>query len=344
MGRASLRRRENIAEFPEIDVAAGDDRNDGARTARPVSAAASGRAPAPSAITRARSAAIRNARRVSSRVTTIDPSTTARTRSHMRGKTLMPPAPSTNEGRHSVKTCADCIANDRARGAAVSGSAPHTLTSGFKAFTALATPVTKPPPPTAAITALTSGTSSSISSPIVACPVMKSSSSNGWMKVPSTPAYARSSSAFQATSYGTGTRVAPSAFIRSIFAAGRSQWPRRCRARPPCAQRTRLPARHCRTDRPDATPASAVRATPLRSPRHAACSNWSAVDTRVSVVHPDSLAEVQTKLRRARHGGCNPRAPFLIFRVVWGETVDAYSRVVIAPAPIAPAAAPRGSA
>ena len=58
--------------------------------------------------------------------------------------------------------------------AAVSGSAPITVTSGRVAFTALPTPVISPPPPMAAITVRTSGRSSTISSPIVPCPAMKS--------------------------------------------------------------------------------------------------------------------------------------------------------------------------
>src|SRR2546428_10808954 len=40
------------------------------------------------------------------------------------------------------------------------------------------------------------------------------------MKVPSTPGYERSSSACQATPYGTSTSFAPNARMRSSFAAG----------------------------------------------------------------------------------------------------------------------------
>ena len=54
----------------------------------PLNAAASGRAPAPSAMMRAFSAIIRIARRVPSRLTTNESSRTGRIRSHMRGKTL----------------------------------------------------------------------------------------------------------------------------------------------------------------------------------------------------------------------------------------------------------------
>ena len=78
-------------------------RRSGPAPASPVSAAASGRAPAPSAMIRAFSAISRMARRVWSRVTTMLPSTSGFIRSHMRGKTLWPPAPSTNEACHSGK-------------------------------------------------------------------------------------------------------------------------------------------------------------------------------------------------------------------------------------------------
>src|SRR5580704_9940904 len=112
----------------------------------PVSAAANDNDPAPSATTRAFSANMRIASLVCSKLTTIAPSTTGLSRSHMRGKTLLPPAPSTNEAFHSVKTWADPIENDRSVGAAVSGSAPQILIAGFNAFTALPTPVMSPPP------------------------------------------------------------------------------------------------------------------------------------------------------------------------------------------------------
>ena len=105
----------------------------------------------------------------------------------MRGKTLCPPAPSTKDAFQSGNACGDPMAKERAAGAAVAGSALHTRTSGFSALMALPTPVMSPPPPIAAITAMVSGASSRISSPIVACPAMKCGSSKGWMKVPSTP-------------------------------------------------------------------------------------------------------------------------------------------------------------
>src|SRR5438132_1584048 len=78
-------------------------------------------------MTRAFSAISRIAALVCSRLTTIDPSTTGLMRSHMRGNRLLPPAPSTNDGFQSLNTWGDPIEKDRAAGAAVSGSAPHTL-------------------------------------------------------------------------------------------------------------------------------------------------------------------------------------------------------------------------
>src|SRR5438876_852899 len=71
------------------------------------------------------------ARRVSSKLTTIEPSATGRILCHNRGQILLPPSPSTNDCFHSVKVCGDCFAKDSAPGAAVSGSAPQTFTSGL---------------------------------------------------------------------------------------------------------------------------------------------------------------------------------------------------------------------
>ena len=56
---------------------------------------------------------------------------------NIRGKRLWPPAPSTNEAVHPGNGCGEPMENDRAAGAAVSGSDPHTLIEGFSAFTAL---------------------------------------------------------------------------------------------------------------------------------------------------------------------------------------------------------------
>ncbi len=119
-------------------------------------------------MTLAFSAMSRIARLVSSRVTTMQPSTTGLMRCHMRGKTLWPPAPSTNEAFHSANGCGEPMASERAIGAAVSGSAPQTWMPGLSALTAVPTPVISPPPPMAVMTATVSGASSRISSPRVA--------------------------------------------------------------------------------------------------------------------------------------------------------------------------------
>src|SRR5580765_8818761 len=96
----------------------------------PVSAAATGRHPAPSAMIHAFSALNRMALFVSSRVTTILPSTTGFIRCHIRGKTLCPPAPSTKDAFQSLNAWGDPLARESDMGAAVSGSAPHTLIPG----------------------------------------------------------------------------------------------------------------------------------------------------------------------------------------------------------------------
>ena len=120
------------------------------------------------------SAIIRIARLVSSRLTTMWPSTIGRIRSNIRGKTLWPPAPSTNDGFQSGNRCGDPIFAESAAGAPVSGSTPQILISGRSALIALPTPVINPPPPIAAMIATVSGASSRISSPMVPCPAMKS--------------------------------------------------------------------------------------------------------------------------------------------------------------------------
>src|SRR6185369_5630218 len=74
----------------------------GPSPARPVSAAASERAPAPSAIVLDFSAINRIALRVSSSATVMVPSVSGRMRCHIRSVTLLPPAPSTKDACHSA--------------------------------------------------------------------------------------------------------------------------------------------------------------------------------------------------------------------------------------------------
>src|SRR4029079_13170193 len=66
-------------------------------------AAATAQAPAPSAITRTRSATSFIARAVSSSGTTIESSTYSRSSGHIVSSTDLPPAPSTKDGCHSSK-------------------------------------------------------------------------------------------------------------------------------------------------------------------------------------------------------------------------------------------------
>ena len=79
-------------------------------------------APAPSAMTRARSASSFIALAICGSGTTIDPAID-RTSGHIVSSTDLPPAPSTNEACHPSKYPGRPAASDDARGDAVSGSA-----------------------------------------------------------------------------------------------------------------------------------------------------------------------------------------------------------------------------
>ena len=95
---------DDVPDFVQQQSAFGTETTQtiGPSPALPVSAAASDRAPAPSAIARDFSAISRIARQVSSRLTTIDWSTSGRIRSHILVVTLLPPAPSTKLASQSV--------------------------------------------------------------------------------------------------------------------------------------------------------------------------------------------------------------------------------------------------
>ena len=82
----------------------------------------------------------------------IVPSVTGSIRCHIRSVMLLPPAPSTKECRQSAKRRGRPSLSDKAYGAAVSGSAPITFTSGRLALIPLPTPLMRPPPPIGTIT------------------------------------------------------------------------------------------------------------------------------------------------------------------------------------------------
>ena len=133
-------------------------------------------------ITWLRSAVSFMAAAASSSVTTSDPAMAPCSSGHIDGSTERPPAPSTNDERQASNRCGDPAASDSASGDAVSGSAATTRTSGRRALITAAIPASNPPPPIAATTVDTPGRSSRISSPAVALPAMKASSSNGCTK------------------------------------------------------------------------------------------------------------------------------------------------------------------
>src|ERR1700674_1860727 len=138
----------------------------------------------------------------------------------MRGKTDLPPQPSTKLAFQLGKLWGDPAANDRANGAAVSGSAANTFALCPRAFKAAAIPHDKPPPPNAATTQSTSGKSSRISRPAEALPAINASSSNGWINAPVIAGGARSASACQHWSYEAFTTSPPRRRTASNLAAG----------------------------------------------------------------------------------------------------------------------------
>ena len=110
------------------------------------SAVATDSAPAPSAITRARSAIRRTAAATSSSGSANAASSSCDACSQTRGISSRLPEPSTNDGVYSTAVGVPA-ASVAATGAPVSGSAAKNFTSGRSALTALAIPVSRPPPP-----------------------------------------------------------------------------------------------------------------------------------------------------------------------------------------------------
>ena len=98
---------------------------------------------------------------------------------------------------------------------------PTTRTAGRNAFTATATPASSPPPPAGTRISVTSGHCSRISSPIVPCPAMTASSSNGGTRIrPSRSAIARASTCASSRLAPWSTTRAPYRVAAEIFASG----------------------------------------------------------------------------------------------------------------------------
>src|SRR5579864_2313171 len=186
---------------------------------RASSAAAIAQPAAPSAITCMRSATNAIARATSSRETTIDPDS-PRSSGHIVGITDLPPAPSTNDAFQRSKYMGRPSASDAASGAAVSGSAAYTFVVGFKARMAAEMPDSRPPPPSGATIASTSGRSSRISRPMVPLPAMKRSSSKGWTRSPAIRSDPCVSTVVQHSSYVARTIEAPRRSIARILVSG----------------------------------------------------------------------------------------------------------------------------
>jgi len=109
-------------------------------------------------------------------------------RCHMRETPLLPPARQVDKLAFPVRKHLARAFGERERGGArrSPARAPDPI-SGRNAFTALATPVIRPPPPIAAMMATVSGASSRISRPSIHARAMKLSSSKWMENVPATP-------------------------------------------------------------------------------------------------------------------------------------------------------------
>src|SRR5437867_12163983 len=101
--------------------------------------------------------------------------------------------------------------------AAPSAWTPNTFTLGRRAFTAIAIPAARPPPPTGTRTVRASGTSPAISSPAVPFPAIIKGCANGGRYVSGQARQASSSWTRTSSARGTGTTSAPSAWIAASF-------------------------------------------------------------------------------------------------------------------------------
>src|SRR5437773_3913967 len=101
--------------------------------------------------------------------------------------------------------------------AAPSGWTPNTFTSGWRAFTAIAIPAAKPPPPTGTRTVLARGASSAISRPAVPFPAIIRGCANGGRYVSGHARHVSSSWTLINSDRRIGITSAPSARIAASF-------------------------------------------------------------------------------------------------------------------------------
>ena len=145
-------------------------------------AAATATAPAPSAISLCCSINARIAVDISSSLTVTISSTYLRQYSKVCSPGSFTAMPSAMVRTNPIRSILLCSIEFSILGAPLACT-PYIFTFGFKCLIAKATPEISPPPPIGTITASSSGSCSSNSSPIVPCPAITSSSSKGWTKV-----------------------------------------------------------------------------------------------------------------------------------------------------------------
>ncbi len=149
-----------------------------AAVVRPASSAAAPTAPAPSTTSLARSSRNTIASAISSSVTATTSSTQRSISDSVSSPGRLTAIPSAMVRADWTATGFPSLSDSRT-GAQLEAWTPITSIEARADFSAIATPLTSPPPPTGTITRARSSTCSSNSSPIVPCPAITSGSSNG---------------------------------------------------------------------------------------------------------------------------------------------------------------------
>ena len=192
-------------------------------------------------------------------------------------------------------------ASDPTTGAHPATCTPITSIAGRADLSAIATPLTSPPPPTGTITRARSGTCSSSSSPSVPCPAITSGSSNGWTNAIAGSCAASSCAASSASSTVAPTirTSAPSAFAASTLeigaGSGMNTTQRTPRDRAAYATAWAwFPALPVTTPPPHASPSAASLDSAPRSLNEPVRCRFSALNATVAPARSLSVRELST--------------------------------------------------